>query len=561
MSDRAYKKMADEPEGQPAHRRSYPTSGLGQSRRVESSYPARGAARGTAAQDTTDARGGERTSERSSSRATERTSADRAAASHATSRGTARQAASEKRAGVPQHASSRSEGAERYVAQRKEKSHSKVARRVGIVFGLIIALVVGAVAWFTLDVNGRLAQGLDQNLRNVLADINPDEPFYMLLLGVDKDNIRTDAWGDDQSNFRADTIILARVDSPNKTVTLVSIPRDTLVDMGEYGEQKINTAYSFGGPAYMVECVSKLTGVQIAHYAELDFEQFVSIVDTIGGIEVTLPIPVYDMQYACIDLPAGTQTLNGGEALGLCRTRHAYDAYGGGDFYRSANQRMVIAAIVKKVLASDPATLTATVSTVAESVTTDLSVSDIVSLAAQFRNLDTDKGVFAGQLPTVSEYINGGWYEIVDQEALDAMMLRVNQGLPPYADDSQDFTAGVAGSVGIYGNSGEVDLDSLTPDFTGSVLVLNGTNVSGLARDTSLVLGDAGFSCTAENADNAGYQTSVIVYNGGSTAAAHALGVRDSLGLDVEVTRNDGTYSNEADVVVVLGTDYANTRV
>ena len=543
MSDRAYRRMAEEPSGQPNQRRTYPTSGLGQSRHVESS-----SASWSGARHSQDAHVTESPSHTS----------ERASAGRAPSHGTAREAASERRAGVPQHASSRAEGAGRYVAQRKEKAHGKVAKRVGIFVGIILAVVIGVVGWFALDVNGRLSQGLDQNLRNVLADINPDEPFYMLLLGVDKDAIRTEAWGEDQANYRSDTIILARVDPPNKTVTLVSIPRDTLVDMGEHGEQKINTAYSYGGPAYMVECVSKLTGVRIAHYAELDFEQFVSIVDTIGGIEVTLPVAVYDMQYACVDLPAGTQTLNGVEALGLCRTRHAYDAYGGGDFYRSANQRMVIAAIVKKVLASDPATLTTTVSQIAESVTTDLSVADILSLAAQFRNLDTDRGVFAGQLPTTSEYINGGWYEIVNEESLRSMMTRVNQGLPPYADDSEDFTAGVAGSVGIYGNSGEIDLGSLEPDFSGSVLVLNGTSTSGLAGSAASILKGQGFSCTADNAESTGYETSVIVYNGGSTAAARALAVRDALGLDVEITRNDGTYSNEEDVVIVLGADYAS---
>ena len=543
MSDRAYRRMAEEPSSQPNQRRTYPTSGLGQSRHVESS-----SASWSGTRHSQDAHVTESPSHTS----------ERASAGRAPSHGTAREAASERRAGVPQHASSRAEGAGRYVAQRKEKAHGKVAKRVGIFVGIILAVVIGVVGWFALDVNGRLSQGLDQNLRNVLADINPDEPFYMLLLGVDKDAIRTEAWGEDQANYRSDTIILARVDPPNKTVTLVSIPRDTLVDMGEHGEQKINTAYSYGGPAYMVECVSKLTGVRIAHYAELDFEQFVSIVDTIGGIEVTLPVAVYDMQYACVDLPAGTQTLNGVEALGLCRTRHAYDAYGGGDFYRSANQRMVIAAIVKKVLASDPATLTTTVSQIAESVTTDLSVADILSLAAQFRNLDTDRGVFAGQLPTTSEYINGGWYEIVDEESLRSMMTRVNQGLPPYADDSEDFTAGVAGSVGIYGNSGEIDLGSLEPDFSGSVLVLNGTSTSGLAGNAASTLKGQGFSCTADNAESTGYETSVIVYNGGSTAAARALAVRDALGLDVEITRNDGTYSNEEDVVIVLGADYAS---
>ena len=234
----------------------------------------------------------------------------------------------------------------------------------------------------------------------------------------------------------------------------------------------------------MVEQVSKLAGVNISHYAELNFEQFTSIVDTLGGVEVTLPVAVSDMEYSGIDLPAGTQTLNGEQALGLCRSRHAYDAYGGGDFYRSANQRMVIAAIIRKVLESDPTSWPDLISQLADSVTTDLSATEILSLANQFKDLDTENDIYSGSVPTTSQYINNLWYEVVDEDAWKTMMERTDAGETPYSDSSQDFTAGVAGSVSTStdsSSSSDTTSTSSDPVYSGTVLVLNGTTTQGLA--------------------------------------------------------------------------------
>lgn len=334
-----------------------------------------------------------------------------------------------------------------------------------------------------------------------------------------------------------------------------------MVDMGEHGTQKINAAYSFGGAAYMVEQVSKLAGVNISHYAELNFEEFTSIVDTLGGVEVTLPVAVSDMEYADIDLPAGTQTLNGAEALGLCRSRHAYDAYGGGDFYRSANQRMVIAAIIRKVLSSDASTWPSLISKLADSVTTDLSATDILSLANQFKDLDTENDIYSGSVPTTSTYTNNLWYEVVDEDAWKTMMERTDAGETPYSDSSQDFTSGVAGSVSTSAGSSESSEDATTssdPVYSGAVLVLNGTPTQGLASSAANVLTQAGFSAIAGNADSTSHTSTTIVYNTSKTSSAlgEAKGVAEKLGLSVTPTENPGTYSDNYDVVVVLGTDY-----
>ena len=456
-------------------------------------------------------------------------------------------------------APSRSEGIDAYKRRRTKKG---VGRALRIVLVSVLVVLAGAGTalglWLT-DLNSRLTDEsiVNDDLRRQLVAVEPQQPFYMLLLGVDKSEGRSEEWGSDTSNFRADSIILARIDAPAQRVTLVSIPRDTLVDMDENGERKINDAYALGGAAYMTEVVSDFAGVSISHYAEVDFEQLTSIVDTIGGIEVTLPVEIHD-SYANIDLPAGTQTLDGSQALGLCRARHAYDEYGGGDFYRAANQRMVIGAIVKKVLQLDLATMATTVSELANSVTTDFSVTDILGLVGQFRGFDTDNNMYSGQTPTNSEYINSVWYEIPDDAAWEEMMARVDAGESPYSDASQDFTAGIAGSIGTGSNISDSEDGSATggveASFTGSVSVLNATGVAGLAGDTANTLTDAGFEAAAGNANETGLTATKIYYNDDSLASA--LGVAETLGVSSSsIEKNDGSYTTSYDVIVVLGTD------
>ena len=447
---------------------------------------------------------------------------------------------------------------EAYAKRRKKSGRHHVLKGILVTLAVLVVGIGVAAGLYLSDIDSRLNNGVTEGLRQVLEPVKTDEPFYMLLLGVDKSEGRAGEWGADESNFRSDTIILARIDPPAQKVTLVSIPRDTRVDMGANGTRKINDAYSIGGPSYAVEVVEDFAGVNISHYAEIDFEQFTSIVDTIGGIEVTLPVAVKDLDYAGIDLPAGTQTLDGGQALGLVRSRHAYDEYGGGDFYRAANQRMVIGAIVKKVLQLDPLSIPSVVSELANSVTTDFKATDIVNLALQFKNLDVDNSMYSGQVPTESQYIDSLWFEIPIEDQWTEMMDRVKAGESPYSDESQDFTAGVAGSIGSGSNisDGDASDSSTTPSYTGSVLVLNGAGIQGLASKKSNVLIEKGFTATADNSDTSSNTTTVVYYNETSGARSSALGVAETLGVpSSNVKPNDGSYSTKYSVVVLLGSD------
>ena len=242
----------------------------------------------------------------------------------------------------------------------------------------------------------------------------------------------------------------------------------------------------------------------------------------------------------------------------LARSRHAYDEYGGGDFFRAANQRMVISAVARKVLSSDLVTMSSTISTLAEYVTTDMNATDIISLAVQMKDLDIDKNFYSGQEPTISTYYDDLWYEICDTEAWQRMMQRVDAGLPPYEDAEDDFTSGISAPISTEEPSVEqtsstgTELDDVEPDFSGSVLVLNAAGVDGLATEKAYELNVNGFYAEADTALSLNGRT-YVVYN--NNEIAKAKGVINVLGEDASAQPNDGTYSEDYDIIVILGTD------
>lgn len=452
-------------------------------------------------------------------------------------------------------------------AQGRRRTHRIL--RVVLVTVLAVIVAGGAAVWaYVNNLNSRLRGNLDNKLMSTLTTKEAGEPFYMLLLGVDKDTSRSSSkeYGSSSSAYRSDSIMLVRIDPQKKKVTMVSIPRDLKVDMGSHGTQKLNAAYSIGGASYAVKMVEKVAGVSISHYAEIDMDGMEDVVDAVGGVTVTLPVAVKDPNYTKLDLPAGKQKLDGKTAALLCRARHAYDSYGAGDFYRAANQRAVITAVAKKVLKSSLSTMTKTVNAMADMVNTDMSASDIVSLASQMRGMDTSKSIMSGLAPTEGKYIGGVSYEIMDDEAWQKMMKRVDAGKSPYSSSDQDPTAGVAAASGSTttttddsdssddSSSGdESDSGSTKAEYSGSVTVLNGSGVNGLAGQKASELSAAGFQAQSGNA-NGPVSTTEVIYNG-SDGLAKAKGVVKTLGLDVTPVANDGSYGSSQDVIVVLGQD------
>ena len=448
---------------------------------------------------------------------------------------------------------------EDYTRQRRKKKHKTVAL---VILSVVLVLILGgagaAFAYYQ-TINNNLHEGITEELTDALADAPyAGDPFYMLLMGTDGSEERAESSEYAGDNFRSDSMMLVRVDPENKKVTMISLHRDTMIDMGQYGKQKLNAAHSLGDSAYTVQVVSELAGVDISHYAEIDFDGFRDVVDALGGVEVDVPMDIDDWMAGGY-VSAGLQTLNGDQALILCRARHAYDNYGDGDRFRAANQRLVLAAIAKKILASDPATMVSTVEALSRYVTTDFDVAEIVSLAQSMRGMDVSTDFYTAMEPTTSEYVNNTWYEHLDKTAWQKMMERMKQGLSPTEEDEIDAATGTilatAGDGGKASSGASSGGAAAKATRSGTVMVKNGTSTSGLAAKAAEKIAALGYSTDTGNANSSDYPNTVVVYSSGGQAEA-AQEIAQTLGVSATF-QNDGTYSFSADFLVVIGADWA----
>jgi LCP family protein required for cell wall assembly len=153
------------------------------------------------------------------------------------------------------------------------------------------------------------------------------------------------ATGGDIGDGRTDTILLIHVPGfgSGTPTTMVSIPRDSYVEIPGHGEDKINAAFVIGGAALLAQTVELATGMRLDHYAEVGFDGFAQMVDAVGGVTMCPPEPISD-PLAGIDLPAGCQELDGRTALGYVRTRATPRA----DLDRMSNQRQFMSALIHR---------------------------------------------------------------------------------------------------------------------------------------------------------------------------------------------------------------------
>ena len=265
-----------------------------------------------------------------------------------------------------------------------------------------------------------------------------EKPFYLLLLGSDARE------GDAAS--RSDVMILLRVDAEAGQLTMVSVPRDTMVDIPGHGRSKINAAYAYGGAAGAVEAVRGFAGVPIAHYAEIHFEELEELVDALGGVWVDVPVSNDETgaSNTGVRIGAGEQLLDGATALAFARERYGYAL---GDFQRADNQKLLVKAIVKQVLAVSPLDLPGTVQRLAECVTTDYSVTDVVALAQRFQGAGSVT-FYSATVPSSTMTLDSVSYVVTDQAAWAEMMQRVDAGADPNAQTvaTPDATGAAEGS-------------------------------------------------------------------------------------------------------------------
>ncbi|WP_255251721.1 LCP family protein, partial [Mycolicibacterium vaccae] len=229
----------------------------------------------------------------------------------------------------------------------KKKPH-RLRRLVRIAMALVLLLAVGTVA---------AGVWIDSSLTRVaaLADY-PERPAQgegttWLLVGSDgREGLTPEqqaelATGGVLGGSRTDTILLVHLPGLGAAApaTMVSIPRDSYVPIPGYGSDKINAAFSVGGPQLLAQTVELATGLRIDHYAEIGFGGFAGLVDAVGGVTMCPAEPIND-PLAGINLPAGCQQLDGRSALGFVRSRATPRA----DLDRMVNQRQFMSALVAR---------------------------------------------------------------------------------------------------------------------------------------------------------------------------------------------------------------------
>jgi LCP family protein required for cell wall assembly len=309
--------------------------------------------------------------------------------------------------------------------RKKLRTRHKVLLGLGVPVLLILA-AVGAVFAYLQSVDTKLAMDPVElgELKQALAPrpADPEEPYYVLVVGSDARNGETAS--------RSDTIMLCRLDPETKQVSILSIPRDTRVELEGYGTQKINAAMAYGGPAGAVEAVSAFVGVEIAHVVMINFDGFTGIVNRLGGVAIDVPFYT-SLDY--VELQPGLQTLNGEQALAFVRCRKDYAL---GDFQRAANQRAFLKAITRQIMDAPTTELPGYVESLAECVETDLTTAQLIDMAMAFKEMDVDADMYTGQVPSTTGTIDGASYALPIDDQWALVCEQFVNGTVPFVDES-----------------------------------------------------------------------------------------------------------------------------
>jgi LCP family protein required for cell wall assembly len=277
----------------------------------------------------------------------------------------------------------------------------RTLRRVLIslgVLGLVLAVLLGGGFWFlteryagNIDRVGDVFDDLDEGARPAPAETAGSDPVTFLLVGSDT---RAELEPGETPDARSDAIMLARFSAGRQHAQLISIPRDSWVDIPGRGMNKINASYAFGGPTLLIQTVEQLTQVRIDHYVAIDFDGLIQVTDDLGGVDVVVAESTSNGPYT---FPAGVNSLDGDEARWYLGQRYGL---AGGDFDRVRRQQQYLQAMFTKLFSSntftDPGRLDSALRVVTSAVKIDDSLgnADLLSLAYSLRGLRPDTIAF-----------------------------------------------------------------------------------------------------------------------------------------------------------------------
>lgn len=368
---------------------------------------------------------------------------------------------------------------DRYKSRKKGMSTGKKVV-LAVVIVLVVALAccgIAAAVWYN-NIANNIRGGEDIT---TLTPPAADEPYYVLLMGSDA----REGWEEVtelNEGDRADSIMVVRVDEQEKKVSILSVPRDLRVKVQGHGYCKINSVVEYGGYDLLVETLNDILDIKINYYATVYFLGFLDLVDTLGGVTVEVPEGTASPEGEI--LPVGDAVeLNGSQALILARCRHGIPedqgVYAMGDYQRTLNQRNLIKAIAKKVLAQDVTALPGLIENLSQSVETNMSVDRIISLALNMKGMEVES-IQSAQLPIGSTTTSAGeWQAIMYQDVFVVVDQNFTSGNPLYEnldgfnpenngdDVGDDFTDGPLYAYTLYSELyGSPYTEGFTPPST-----------------------------------------------------------------------------------------------
>ncbi|MDR0930918.1 MAG: LCP family protein [Clostridiales bacterium] len=227
--------------------------------------------------------------------------------------------------------------------------------------------------------------------------------------------------GVDGSTNLSDTMIIASLDTKTKTISMLSIPRDTRVKIDGY-YAKINSAIGHKGREQTtIDTVIALTGIPINYYARVNFEGFRNIIDVLGGVDIDVPMNMYyndPEQNLHINLKKGLQHLDGKQSEMFVRYRAGYAE---GDIGRVHAQQDFLKALIQQKLTLGNITRAKDIyNEVKSNVTTNLTMNDILGYAHILKGIDTST-ITQVQVPGEPQMIGGVSYWVADVEKMDAL--------------------------------------------------------------------------------------------------------------------------------------------
>ncbi len=367
--------------------------------------------------------------------------------------------------------------------------------------------------------------------------------------------------GHDQTD-NTDTIMVVHISPGRHQVTVLSIPRDTMVPVyacpsgsGYTGQQastgsfaQINSLLQIGGPTCLWKTVEQLTGIYINHFIGIGMLGFVKVVNDMGGVNVCVPFKVDD-SLSGLNLKAGEQHINGIEALAFWRTRE--DIGDGSDLERIQRDQFMSAQVVKGVLSSgllsNPIRLVSVVTDAAASMTTDsgMSATDLVQIAESLRNLSS-KNVQFITAPNEPWTQNAARVQFMQPQASQVFSAIAHDVTVP---KTQTTPTGAP-------SSGGAQVLTTSPSNV-KVEVLNGSGISHLASEAAVGLTRRGFDVTGTgDAPSFAYTNSVIEY-----ASAADMAEVNTLKQELSsVTDLQDASLTPGTIELILGSDFTSLK-